>query len=186
MTEEELVRRAQKGDQKAFDALVGRYWDKTYRLALSIVGPSDAEDVASSAFLQAWKSLSRFGLRSSFATWLYRITFNIAVRQKRKQAREEPMEEVEEGTEPSLWDIEEMASDREIKRLLHRLVQQLPEELRVPLVLRFWNDLSYEEIGQVLGVRESTARMRTAEALQRISDRWSQVFGETFGGRQRE
>jgi RNA polymerase sigma-70 factor (ECF subfamily) len=73
MDERELVRRAKGGDEVAFEALVRRYWAKAYRLAESLVGSADAEDVVVEAFVQAWQALPRFREQASFGTRLFRI-----------------------------------------------------------------------------------------------------------------
>ncbi|MCS7224833.1 MAG: sigma-70 family RNA polymerase sigma factor [Armatimonadetes bacterium] len=187
MKEEDIVRNAQRGDRHAYEILVRTYWSKIYRLAASIVGRDEAEDVACEVFLQAWRALPKFRLQSSFHTWLYRITVNFALRRKKKMDREEPMEFVEfpeEDQEPSLRDIEAAACEREQRSLVAQWVQQLPDELRTPLLLRFWNDLSYAEIAEILGIKETTARMRTASALKRLAVKWVEVFGEPLERRQ--
>ncbi len=172
MDERELVRRAKGGDEVAFEALVRRYWAKAYRLAESLVGSADAEDVVVEAFAQAWQALPRFREQASFGTWLFRIVLNQARQWRRKQmtAPVEPLEtESEEGEELSLRDIEALACERDWRRRVQQAVHQLPEHLRLPLVLRFWDELSYSEIAEVLGIKESTARMRVASALKQLA-----------------
>jgi RNA polymerase sigma-70 factor (ECF subfamily) len=172
MDERELVRRAKGGDEVAFEALVRRCWAKAYRLAESLVGSADAEDVVVEAFVQAWQALPRFREQASFGTWLFRIVLNQARQWRRKQATVpvEPIEaESEEGEELSLRDIEALACEQDWRHRVQQAVQQLPEHLRLPLVLRFWDELSYPEIAELLGIKESTARMRVASALKHLA-----------------
>ncbi|MCS7264333.1 MAG: sigma-70 family RNA polymerase sigma factor [Armatimonadetes bacterium] len=166
MDEMELVRKAKSGDVAAFDDLVHRYWEKVYRLAESIVGQADAEDVAVETFVQAWKGIAQFREQSSFGSWLFRITVNQAKQWQRKVAMVQ-FEPIEDQDEPiSLRDIEDIACERDWRRRVKAAVQNLPEQLRLPLVLRFWGDLSYPEIAKLLGIKESTARMRVVAALK--------------------
>ncbi len=182
MDEQDLVRRAKQGDATAFEVLVQRYWAKAYRLAESLVGATDAADVTVDAFVRAWQGLPRFRERASFGTWLFRIVVNCAKEWHRKwsTAPVEPLEEEIDawGEEAmSLWDIEALACERDWHRFVRQAIQQLPEHLRLPLVLRFWDELTYEEIAQVLGVKESTARMRVAIALKMLAERLSGAKG---------
>ncbi len=174
MDEMELVRKAKSGDTAAFEILVRQYWTKAYRLAESIVGETDAEDVTVEAFVQAWQSLPKFREQSSFGTWLFRIVLNQAKQWQRKTAciRFEAIEELEsecEGESFSLRDIESMVCEQDWKRQVQSSVQKLPEHLRLPLILRFWDELSYPEIAQVLGIKENTARMRVVAALKLLA-----------------
>lgn len=179
MDEHELVRQAKRGDTAAFEALVQRYWAKAYRLAESLVGAQDAADVTVDAFARAWQGLPRFREQASFGTWLFRILVNCAKEWQRKRATApvEPLEEVdtedEEGV--SLRDIEAIACERDRQRFVRQAVQQLPDHLRLPLVLRFWDELTYAEIAQVLGIKESTARMRVAAALKMLAETLASV-----------
>jgi len=173
MDEMELVRRAKSGDTAAFETLVHRYWAKAYRLAESIVGSTDAEDVVVEAFVQAWRSLQNFRQQSSFGTWLFRIVINQAKQWQRKAASwvVEPLEEDFCASDETLSfrDIEAIACERYWQHRVKVAVQKLPEHLRLPLVLRFWDELSYPEIAQILGIKESTARMRVFAALKMLA-----------------
>ena len=87
-TDEALVQAARSGDEGAFDALVRRYQDKVYGLALRLAGnPPDAEEVLQDAFLQAWQHLADFRGDAKFSTWLFRIATNAALMLRRSRRR---------------------------------------------------------------------------------------------------
>ncbi len=172
MDELELVRRAKSDDVAAFEVLVRRYWEKVFRLIESMVGNTDAEDVTVETFAQAWKALAQFREQSSFGTWLFRIAINQVKQWQRKAStvQFEPLETIWDDEQISLREIEDIACKRDWQQQVKGAVQNLPEHLRLPLVLRFWSDLSYPEIAQILGIKESTARMRVATALRTLAE----------------
>ena len=80
------LKRALRGDERAFEALISPYADATYRLALRMMGnEQDAADMAQEALLRAWRSLSSYKGQSRFSTWLYRITTNVCLDELRKR-----------------------------------------------------------------------------------------------------
>ncbi len=168
MDEKEIVRRAKSGDVAAFEVLVRRYWEKVYRLVESMVGQPDAEDVVVETFVKAWQSLPNFRGQSSFGTWIFRIAVNQAKQWLRKMAavQLEPLDAEWDDEPIPLWEVEAIALERDWQRRVKTAVQNLPEHLRLPLLLRFWGELSYPEIAQVLGIKDSTARMRVVTALK--------------------
>src|SRR5262245_2212709 len=85
--EDALVHRARNGDAGAFGELVLLHQDRIYRLALRMVGPNDAEDVAQQAFIKAWQGFGRFQGDAGFGTWLYRIAINACMDELRRAAR---------------------------------------------------------------------------------------------------
>ena len=123
MTERELVRSAQKGDDGAFEALVRSYEKRVYHLALRMCGNAeDAYEVAQEAFLSAWKGLRFFRGESSFSTWLYRLTSNAAIDFLRRQRRQSG------GNGPSLDDEEAFLEVADPAPSPHQQAEQL--ELR--------------------------------------------------------
>lgn len=86
-----LVHRAHRGDAEAFGELVRGHQDSIYRLALRMVGPDEAEDVAQQSFIKAWQSLDGFTGGSAFGTWLYRIAVNACLDHLRRRARFRPL-----------------------------------------------------------------------------------------------
>ena len=175
MSEEQLIRRAQQGDNGAFAELLLLHQKKVYNLCLRMsANPDDALDLSQEAFLRAWRSLGQYQFEASFSTWLFRLTSNICIdflrRKKRRQETSltESYDDSDEGAELSVPDAqpgpEQQAMTNETKIELARAMEQLSPEHREILQLRVIEDLQYEQIADILGVRVGTVKSRLARA----------------------
>ena len=175
MSEEQLIRRAQQGDNGAFEELLLLHQKKVYNLCLRMsANPDDALDLSQEAFLRAWRSLGQYQFEANFSTWLFRLTSNICIdflrRKKRRQETSltESYDDSDEGAELSVPDAqpgpEQQAITNETKIELARAMEQLSPEHREILQLRVIEDLQYEQIADILGVRVGTVKSRLARA----------------------
>ncbi len=175
MSEEQLIRRAQQGDNGAFEELLLLHQKKVYNLCLRMsANPDDALDLSQEAFLRAWRSLGQYQFEANFSTWLFRLTSNICIdflrRKKRRQETSltESYDDSDEGAELSVPDAqpgpEQQAMTNETKIELARAMEQLSPEHREILQLRVIEDLQYEQIADILGVRVGTVKSRLARA----------------------
>jgi len=163
-----LVERARAGDTRAFERLYREHTGRVYGLCLRMTRePHTAEDCTQETFINAWRALAQFEIRSSFGTWLHRIAVNVALAKRRKAARDEPVPEVEveeEAVEPD-WTLETPVEVQEIEEA----IGTLPEGARDALVLHALYGYSHTEAAQMLGVAEGTckAQLHRARGLLR-------------------
>jgi RNA polymerase sigma-70 factor (ECF subfamily) len=167
--EEELIQLALEGQSAAFETLVLRYQDRLYTAMISIVGNADeAEDVVQESFIQAYLKLDTFQQNSRFFTWVYRIAFNYALARRRRKRGVVSLEESRENTGNDPVANGESPDDRmsrhEDAQLVHQALALLSEDHRSILVLREMEDLSYEEIADVLSISIGTVRSRLNRA----------------------
>ena len=192
MTEQELVERAKKGDETAFEVLVTDNEKRIYNLCRRLTGnPEDAAELTQEAFLYAWRGLSRLQGEGSFSTWLYRLASNACIDFLRKEKRRQnlsmtvSLDDEEEARQVELPD-ERYAPERELERTEVRQavaagLERLTPEHRQVLVMREINGLSYAEIGAVLGLEEGTVKSRIARArnaLRKVLTERGNFFGE--------
>lgn len=168
------VEKALAGDVDAFGELVRLYERPVFNLAYRMLGePTEAEDAAQEAFLKAYSHLSRYDTTRSFKTWLLSITSNHCIDRLRKRrliylSLDEPL-----PPHPALTSDEmgpEMAAiARERSQKIQKMLDELSPEYRVVVVLRYWYDLSYSEIAEMLNTSESAIKSRLFRARQSLA-----------------
>ena len=176
--DQELVRRVQHGDKKAFDVLVRKYQQKIVKLISRYVRDQDeALDVAQETFIKAYRALANFRGDSAFYTWLYRIAINTAKNYLVSQSRRPPDTDIDaedavqfEGdSKLRETDLPEQLVHRdEIGRVIYEAIDALPEDLRTAITLRELEGLSYEEIAQAMDCPIGTVRSRIFRAREAI------------------
>ncbi|MEO1085279.1 MAG: sigma-70 family RNA polymerase sigma factor [Acidobacteriota bacterium] len=162
------------GDPAAAEALARRTYRATYSALLKMTGDRElASDLTQETYGKAWASLSSFNGRSRFATWLYRIAFNVFISHTR---RPRPVAApVADLPEPAVEARAERRLETEQRaERLRRAVQTLPEPLQLTVTARFWGEVSVAEIARLDGVSETAIRKR----LRRAEDRLRRALGE--------
>ncbi len=164
-----LVAAARDGDSDAFELLVRRHQGAVYGLALRMLGSeADAQDAAQDSFVQAWEALAAFRGDSAFATWLYRIVTNRCLN---IIAKRRPTDELSDDHANVRDDPAEAAMGRERMHAVAAAVLRLGPEQRAALVLREFQDLSYDEIARILGVSLAAVKGRIHRArLQLVEE----------------
>jgi RNA polymerase sigma-70 factor, ECF subfamily len=176
--DQQLVQRVQKGDKAAFDLLVLKYQHRVLKLVGRFVSDAaEAQDVAQEAFLKAYRALPSFRGDSAFYTWLYRIAINTA-KNTLVSNRRRPVDFDLDLQDPDQYDrharLKEVDTPEgvlltdEIREVVERAMQQLPEDLRTAIVLREIEGLSYEEIAEAMDCPVGTVRSRIFRAREAI------------------
>jgi len=171
--EEELIEATLAGDKAAFGVLVDRFKDRLYNGMLGVVGNHDeAEDVVQDTFVQAYLKLHTFQGNSKLFTWLYRIAFNNALSRGRRRRPDLSIEQSKDvaGNEPE--DTSESPDEGLLREervaLVHRAMDMLTEQHRAILVLREMQNVSYEDIAQILDINIGTVRSRISRARNQL------------------
>lgn len=164
--EHHLISACQTGDIAAFEALVRRYQDRIVRVLYLLLGNTDdAQDVAQEAFIRAFRCIQSFKGTSSFATWLHRIAINSAHNWIRKCKRErEVLALAEDRWHGGSDKPEDSLIARERTLEIMSALGELPIHYRETIILRHYDELSYEEIAEIQQVPIGTVKSRLAKA----------------------
>jgi len=179
LTDDELVRRCRERDELAVRALTSRYNRRLFRIARGIVrNDEEAEDVVQEAYVRAFTGLDGFRGDSAFGTWLTRIALNEAL--GRVRSRRPMVDWPEAGDEPirahilhfpsasSSADPETTMATRELRALLERAIDELPDAFRTVFIARIVEGLSVEETAELFGLRAETVKTRVHRARARL------------------
>ena len=186
--DDKLVKRAKKGDSRAFDLLVLKYQGRVAQLVSRYVSnAAEVEDVTQEAFIKAYRALPKFRGDSAFYTWLYRIAANAAknhlVALSRRPTTDLALDDSESYEVPGrLKDNEspdEVIMGQQLEAVISQAIEALPLELKAALTLREFEGLSYDEIAEVLECPIGTVRSRIFRAREAIDQKVaSQMRGE--------
>ncbi len=190
--DQELVERVQKGEKAAFDILVRKYEHKLANvISRYIRDPSEVLDVSQEAFIKAYRALPNFRGESAFYTWLYRIAINTAKNYLVAAGRRPPKDDIdaqdaeqfEAGSGLKEYATpERLVLSNELAVTIQDAIDELPEELRVAIVLRELEGLSYEEIASAMECPIGTVRSRIFRARDAIEKRIRPLIGEVNTG----
>lgn len=176
----ELIKEFLKGREPAFEELVCRYEKKVYTLCYQYVGnQEDALDMAQETFLRIYRFLPRFRFDAAFSTWVYRLTVNTCLDFIRKQKKNRSLsldaplhlaggetverEMAHHGPSPA-----EALEKKEMQQEILKALDRLPEEQKMPIILKEFQDMSYEEIAGVLKVPLGTVRSRISRGRLKL------------------
>ncbi len=160
------VARCLTGDRAAFETLVRRYQQVLFTVALKLTGNvEDARDVTQNAFVRAYLKLDTYDPSRKFFSWLYRIAVNESLNARRGRRSHEPLEERIEADKES-----DPVERLETSGRVHAGLMALSKEYREVIVMRYFADLSYEEIAEAIGIPEKTVKSRLFSARQRLGE----------------
>lgn len=181
-----LMSAVARGDSVAFADLVNRHKDAVVgTVAKMLGGYGDIEDIAQQVFIRVWKSAKSYEPTAKFTTWLFTITRNLVFNETRRLGRKRTVssEELEEGSgyesvDKTTLSPQESLLEKEMTQAVDAAIESLPEKARMAIILRRYQDMSYEEIARILEVSVSAAksllfraRAQLREALQEYLDR---------------
>ena len=166
ITDEELIKQIRAGNEEAADILVKRYYTDILRYCKRhIIDQNLAEDATQETFYRVFRSLMRYQDKERFRAWLYMIARNICIDENRKQKNTIPLELEDIGEESN--EIHQIENSDEIEQLL----SVLPEEQREAILLYFEDELTYKEIGKILGIPARTVQSRVKNGIKAIKKR---------------
>ena len=184
--DKDLVLRVQQGDKSAYDLLVIKYQHRIIQLVNRYVkDPSEAQDVAQEAFIKAYRALGNFRGDSAFYTWLYRIAINTAKNYLVSRSRRysdyqidiQDAEQVENAAQLKVMETPEyLLLNDEIVQVIKAAIEKLPEEMKVAIMLREFEGMSYEDIAQTMECPVGTVRSRIFRAREAIDEKLSPLL----------
>lgn len=181
--EQVLIEQAQNGEVDAFEQLISSYQDKVYDIAYRLTGnKNDADDLFQETFIHIFNSIKNYKGNSAFFTWIYRITHNVFLDSCKKAHKKHEMLEsdAEETPEDGYSALQgAVAPDDEphkkteetlFKEKIHKTIQLLPEDYRMPIVLYDIEGFTYEEIAEIVNIPIGTVRSRINRARQQLRE----------------
>lgn len=163
---------AARGDHEAFARLVDAYKVPVYNLAYRMLrNAPEAEDAAQEIFLRAYTKLGSYDRARKFSTWLLSIASNYCIDMlRRRRGTQVDIEEVAFALPSDAPGPERSAINQEQREAVARAIKQLPDTYRLITVLRYYHDLSYEEIERITGLSEATVKTRLFRARRQLED----------------
>lgn len=183
--DERVIEACQSGDREAFRLLFETYKDRVYSIALYTFGGNEtaARDVAQQVFLKLITTINQFRRDAEFTTWLYRLVVNTCIDEQRKQRRFLPFGDVTEMRASTDKRSQEEKFERvEIAESVREAINQLKPKLRLPILLKYIEGLSYEEIAEVLGCSKGTVASRLNRGHKRLAQSLAHLRSDLVGG----
>jgi RNA polymerase sigma-70 factor, ECF subfamily len=183
--DERVIAACQQGDRDAFGLLFDSYKDKVFSIAVYSFGGDQtaASDLSQQIFLKLMTNIGQFRGDSTFTTWLYRMVVNTCIDEQRKRGRflpfgeSIPMSKVEDRRGP-----EKHYAKREVADRVQAAIQELKPKFRLPILLKYVEGLSYEEIANVLSCSKGTVASRLNRGHQALARKLSHLRGEVVLG----
>ncbi len=177
------IDRAVSGDPEAFSRLIETYQNPVHNLCYRMLGdPDEAEDAAQESFLRAYKGIRRYDRERSFSTWLLSIAAHYCIDlMRRRRYATLSYDELPQLDPPDLNPGPEMSLIlSESQRRVQALLASLSPQDRAAIVMRYWNDLSYEEIGEALSMTVSAVKSRLHRARREMAGRWTEAGSQSI------
>jgi len=175
-----VIKACQEGDRDAFRVLFETYQDRAYSIAYHFSGDeSVAHDMTQQVFLKLFGSIGQFRFNSEFSTWLYRLVANVCMDEHRRRRRFIPW-----GSGTEIYNLverstgEDYARRRELGASIRRAITELKPKLRMVILLKYFEELSYEEMAQALGCSPGTIASRLNRGHQMLARKLAHLRGD--------
>ena len=179
---EELMARIAEGDEDAFEILVNRHQTSILNLIYRFIGDrTQAKDLAQEVFIRVWQAAKTYKPEAKFTTWIYRITANLCFNELKSARRkkwfsfnwsdEDGEHTFEETLSDSAPSAEDLLLEKERSRQISDALQNLPDNQRMALVLKRYDDLSYQEIAKVIGCSVSAVESLLVRAKRTLQEK---------------
>ena len=179
MDESRLIKRAQDGDNKAFEVLIEAHFKNIYNIAYRIAGnPDDASDMTQEVMIKLFRNIGSFGGNSKFSTWVYRVATNTCLDELKKIRRHSTYSinsEIDTGEGEFLYEVEDTSPTPDLKveqgelsNMVATAINSLSLEHKAIITLRDIQDFSYEEIANILNLSEGTVKSRLSRARMQL------------------
>lgn len=181
VSDEALVTMTLNGQSAAFEELVRRYERQIYSLALRMMNnQEDANDVAQDIFIKIYHGLSKFDESRKFFSWMYKLALNVCYTQLKKRPPESYTLDNVIDFAPLIPDKDTYPEDyfesKELRELVQQAISELPESFRVPVLLRYMEELSYQQIADVMDLPVSTIETRLYRGKALLQKRLSIIL----------
>ena len=165
----ELIKKAKNGCITCFEKIVKQYKRQVYKIVISIIkNPIDAEDVTQEVFLKVFESLSKFREKSTFSTWLYRVSINTSLTYLKKNKKN--LEFIDEYKNSKSFSIEEDIYNKDLLEAIFKEANSLPRKEKLIFILKFKNGFSNKEIAEILKISNASVKANLYHALKRIKN----------------
>jgi RNA polymerase sigma-70 factor (ECF subfamily) len=179
---EELMARIAKGDNDAFEILVNRHQTSILNLVYRFIGDrTQAKDLAQEVLIRVWQAAGSYQPKAKFTTWIYRITANLCFNELKSARRrkwfsfnwsdEDGEHTIEETLSDGAPSAEDLLLEKERSRQISNALQSLPENQRMALILKRYDDLSYPEIAQIIGCSVSAVESLLVRAKRTLQEK---------------
>lgn len=167
--EHQWIREVLAGDKQAYAQIINKYKNSLYGTILRMTrNPHDAQDLVQEAFIKVYQQLGKYNQTGSFSSWLYRVAINHCMDEFRKKRYQIKQGEIDEGKVANHNHPEIIFLKKEKNRQLERLIATLPEDERMIILLRYSNELSYNEISELMDTPLSTVRNKLHRAKKKM------------------
>ena len=177
ITDKEVITRVLNGEKNLYEALMRKYNQRLYRIGMSIINNSEeVEDLMQATYIKAYEHLADYQFRSEFSTWLIRILINESLQQKVRAQKTQGLNGFDYTEEPNAESPLQKVMNNELRIILEKALNQLPEKYRLVFVMREVESMSTMETMECLNISESNVKVRLNRAKEMLRSSISEFY----------